>query len=172
MRGTERPMSPLAAIVAMIALAAPTSLATAQQVRGVVTDTIGRPLAEAVVILPEVQRRTRTDSLGRFALESSRPGRQTLRVLLIGYRMNESRVTLSEDAPAEVRIALRATRRMLDTVRVVDVEGCAPNTIRGFECRRAGDRRGIATRLRYGRCARTPGPTCSTACPACAAYRS
>jgi hypothetical protein len=110
----------------------------AQQVRGVVTDTAGRPLAEAVVILPDVQKRTRTDSLGRFELESPMPGRQTLRVLLIGYRMNESRVTVPADAPVEVRIAMQVTRQVLDTVRVVDVESCAPHTVRGFECRRDG----------------------------------
>jgi hypothetical protein len=123
------------------AVAATTMLSTgmdAQQVRGVVTDTVGRPLAEAVVILPDVQKRTRTDSLGRFALDGPKAGRQTLRVLLIGYRMHESGVTLVVDAPVEVRIALRATRQLLDTVRVVDVEGCAPNAIKGFECRRAG----------------------------------
>ncbi len=112
----------------------------AQLLRGVVTDTAGRPLADAAVLLPDVQRRAQTDSLGRFSLTSPRAGRQTLRVLLIGYRMVESRVTLDASTPLDVRVALAPTRQLLDTVRIVDVEGCAPHTVRGFECRRDGGR--------------------------------
>ena len=66
--------------------------ANAQQLRGVVRDSLARPLAGAEVILSSNGDRVRSDSLGRFVLAVPSRAVDTLRVRLIGYRPAEQRL--------------------------------------------------------------------------------
>lgn len=108
----------------------------AQGLRGVVVDSAARPLEEAELILGAEVRRTRTDSLGAFAMVRLPPGRHRLRVRLIGFRQHESTVTVPREGWADLRIVLRRMPQLLGEVRITDTRLCVPNTIAGFECRR------------------------------------
>ncbi len=109
----------------------------AQGLRGTVRDSAGRPLADADVIIPSVGFRARTDSSGRFAFRTLRPGRHQLRVRKIQYRLHESTIEIRQGGSLEVRVVLTRLAPVLDTVRArVDPNVCAPSSLAGFECRR------------------------------------
>lgn len=121
-------------------LFAPVSVA-AQFVAGSVTDSAGRPLAGADVIVivgqsqaPESQVRGRTDERGRFRVSVPRGGSKVLRVRLIGFRPFETTVPGS-DARFH-RVILQRSPQLLAAVVVRDRDACDPTSLRGFQCRR------------------------------------
>ncbi len=109
----------------------------AQSVGGVIVDSLGRPLADAEVILGATESRTRSDAQGRFSMANLDPGSHLLRVRLIGYRPYETRIRVAYGQRATLRIVLIKYPALLDTVRVVDQGVCPPTSLDGFECRRA-----------------------------------
>ena len=114
--------------------------ANAQQLRGVVRDSLARPLAGAEVILSSNGDRVRSDSLGRFVLAVPSRAVDTLRVRLIGYRPAEQRISTANVA-SELVVVLRRYLQMLDTVRArADQDRCTRDALSGFECRRAAGR--------------------------------
>jgi hypothetical protein len=87
---------------------------------GIVRDSMGRPLREAVVVLDPNDdiRATRTDLEGRFRFERLRAKRYHMRTTWIGYQPDERTI----DVPAgglEVAITLTRLPFRLDTMTVV-----------------------------------------------------
>lgn len=105
-------------------------------VTGTVADRAGRPLPDADVILTPGGARARTDERGRFTFRNVAAGTHQLHVRLIGYRPAEAEVRMTRGARIARDVTLDRTPQALDTVRVVDQDGCAPTSIDGFECRR------------------------------------
>lgn len=85
--------------------------------RGVVTDTTGMPIPNAVVLVEPQGASTRTDSLGRFALWVA-PGPAELIVRSIGFGALREEMTLV--GPGEVRfeVELPSVAVVLDAFRV------------------------------------------------------
>ena len=108
------------------------------QVRGVVVDSAGRPLAEADVLLGGTNLRVRTDETGRFAFRTRQAGPFQLRVRKIEYRLYEQTIEAPAGSDRSVRVVMQRLPPLLDTVRArVDPNTCAPSSLEGFECRRA-----------------------------------
>lgn len=81
--------------------------------------------------------RTRSDESGGFQLTQIPPGRHVVRVRLIGYRPYEATLTISQTEWTTVNVALQRTPTLLSEIRITDTRLCVPNTLEGFECRRA-----------------------------------
>lgn len=120
-----------------LALGAP-ARARAQRITGVVVDSTGRIVADADVLVGNGTLRDRSDSTGRFSIARVPVGDQRLKVRRIGYRPFELNVRVFEDSVHTVRLVLKRMPQILGSVRVVDVNTCATNTLAGFECRRRG----------------------------------
>lgn len=129
----------LAVLFGAMLLAIPVR-ASGQQLRGVVRDSLARPLVGAEVILSSSGERIRSDSLGRFFLGRPSSAGDTLRVRLIGYRPFEQLLAAADSSLAVV-VVLRRYPQMLDTVRArTDQDRCTRDALSGFECRRDAGR--------------------------------
>lgn len=126
------------ALLALVALLAYPSLATAQAgvVKGIVTDTLDQPLANAEVTSIGAKKSTRTDKDGRFALARLAFGQHLLVARLAGYRSAERAITMLDSATPELTFKLQRSSPALDSVRIASHDGCAAYDFRGFECRR------------------------------------
>ncbi len=124
--------------LALIALgvAASPHASQAQRVAGVVIDSLGRPVAQADVIVG-TSVRTRTDSTGAFSAAVTERGSQRIRVRFIGFRPYESTVDPGKPSATTLRIRLSRMPQILAEVRITDINSCERNTLKGFECRRA-----------------------------------
>lgn len=100
------------------------SQAAPRTVSGVVQDSAGRPLPDAVVVLdPNDQRRaTEADAQGRFRFEKVKPGEHQLRTVWIGYQPDDRTIDVP-DSGMVVRIVLAALTARLDTIRVIARRG-------------------------------------------------
>lgn len=115
-------------------------------VRGIVTDSAGRPLGDVEVTSLTFKRSTRTDAAGRYVLAGLPRGEQLVMARAPGFLRSESIVTPSYATPT-VALDFRLARvaQALDTVRVTARDVCPPYDFEGFECRRrtgAGQFRG------------------------------
>ncbi|CAN5226840.1 hypothetical protein BH23GEM2_BH23GEM2_14060 [soil metagenome] len=72
-------------------------------VSGVVVDSGGAPVQGARVSLSGRDAAATTDDNGRFSLQAPGPGHYVLAVRRLGFRAETRRITLSADAPAEVK---------------------------------------------------------------------
>lgn len=111
--------------------------ARAQGIDGVVVDSAGQPLRDAVVILVPGEARRTTDSRGRFAFGGLMPGRYVVRVRLMGFRPFERAVDVARGRRTTARLLLDRMPQLLGEVRIVDQDGCHGTSIEGFECRRS-----------------------------------
>jgi len=111
-------------IAVILSLVAPLTAAFGQAVpralTGVVRDTLGRPLEDAVIVLNPMgaQRATRADAAGRFQFDRVGVGRYSLRTTWIGYVPDERTI----DVPAEgfhTTITLTPVAFRLDTLTIV-----------------------------------------------------
>ncbi len=135
---TRTPLA-LALLGALVAasLALPCSMeAQAGTVRGIVTDTAGRPLANVEVISVNAERSTRSGRDGRYTLTKLPFGQQLVIARLPGYQMGQQAVTMLDDGAPVVDFRLRLVVQAIDTVRIVSHDGCPPYDLGGFECRR------------------------------------
>jgi Carboxypeptidase regulatory-like domain len=98
------PMSPIA------------SQSPVQSVQGVVRDTAGTPLGGAEVTLGP--RRTTTNKLGVFRVDSVRPGEHSLTIRLLGYRPVRTRIGVVATAPTELEYFLVHAPVVLPTLIV------------------------------------------------------
>ncbi len=111
-------------IVLALCLAAPVIPAHTQAVprtlTGVVRDTLGRPLGDAVIVLNPMgsQRATRADAAGRFRFDRVDAGRYSMRTTWIGYLPDERTIEVPP-AGLEVTIALTPVPFRLDTLTIV-----------------------------------------------------
>ena len=93
-------------------LAAPVTAAQGQAVprtlTGVVRDTLGRPLEDAVIVLNPAgaQRATRADAAGRFRFDRVDAGRYSMRTTWIGYAPDERTI---EVPPAGLQVIITLT---------------------------------------------------------------
>lgn len=94
--------------------------AVPRTISGVVRDTLGRPLEDAVVVLNpnETLRAGRADAAGRFRFDRINPGRYALRTAWIGYVPDERTIVVPE-AGIEIEIRLTPIAFRLDTLAVV-----------------------------------------------------
>lgn len=125
-------------VVSILCLASALPLAAdAQGLFGTVSDSAGRPILGAEIVVLSDSLIMRTDAQGRFGFSSLRAGPHTLRVRAIGYASTQERVIVPPGAPANVRIVLREVRPLLDSVRAtVTVHQCPSTSLLGFACRR------------------------------------
>ena len=109
----------VAALVAFPTISLPAQV-TPGTLSGIIRDTTGRPLQDAVVVLdPNGDiRAARADAAGQFRFDRLRPGRYVMRTTWIGYRPDERTI----DVPAgglQVSIVLRRVPFQLDTMAIV-----------------------------------------------------
>src|ERR1043165_3001819 len=78
------------------------------RVTGTVTDSSSRPVYRADVIVMGTERHVRTDSAGRFVLDSLPGGQFTVRARHVGYGPTEWTVDLAKNGRAEVHLVLGA----------------------------------------------------------------
>ncbi len=126
-------------MVALLAALLGTPVALAAQagvLRGIVTDTAGRPLANVEVRSVNADRSTRTGRDGRFTLARLPFGQQLVMARLPGYQPADRPVNMLDEAVPEVTFRLQRVVAALDTVRIVSHDGCAAFDFAGFECRR------------------------------------
>jgi hypothetical protein len=88
----------------------------------------GRPLAGAVVTLPDLGRVTVTDAGGRYALAGVPPGPQHLTFRFIGHAQRALHALVPSDGRLEINASLRA-----EPVRLRTIEVRPPLAIRGLE---------------------------------------
>lgn len=118
-------------------LALPAALgAQAGTVRGLVTDTAGRPLADVEVMSVNAERSTRTGRDGRYTLTRLPFGQQLLIARSPGYQVGQVPITMLDDKAPSADFRLRLIVQAIDTVRIVSHDSCNPFDLTGFDCRR------------------------------------
>ncbi len=83
--------------------------------RGIVTDTLGVPLADALVLITELRRQVRTRPDGRFLFDSVKPGTYEVRPRRLGYVAANQRVEVTEQG-GSVHIRMIQFRNVLPSV--------------------------------------------------------
>ena len=110
------------AIVAALSASTQTTMAQATPgaLTGMVRDSAGRPLRDAVVVLDPITdiRATRVDASGRFRFDRLRARRYVMRTTWIGYQPDERTVDLPEGG-LDLTITLARVPVRLDTMTVV-----------------------------------------------------
>jgi hypothetical protein len=107
--------------------------------RGIVTDSAGRPLRDIEVLSVNARRSTRTGNDGRYVLTKLPFGQQLVMARSPGYRASERVVNMVDENPPATNFILDRSVQLIDTVRIVSHDGCAPYDYAGFACRqRAG----------------------------------
>lgn len=114
--------------------------AAPRTVSGVVQDSTGRPLPDAVVVLdPNDQRRAmEADAQGRFRFDKVKSGEHQLRTVWVGYQPDDRKLTVP-DSGLEVTIVLTQNPVRLDTIRIVTrAQGILGTTVDGKDLRALG----------------------------------
>jgi hypothetical protein len=114
-------------IASLLLVGAPITRGTAQQIRGVVTDSAaGTPIAGAVVMLMDADgaalARTLTSAAGEYSLFSAASSVATLRIRRLGFRPRD--VTLPASLPARMDVRLARVATLLQPVRVAVAANC------------------------------------------------
>ena len=134
------PMRRFVLLLSLVAIAYGNSVALAQRtggtITGVVRDTAGKPVPAANVSLHPGDRRTQSDSAGRFTIDGLGEDSYTVRARKFGYRADSWDVKLSKSGRVEVKLALESSPALLDTVKVSASQPCPTHSIRAFLCRR------------------------------------
>jgi hypothetical protein len=109
--------------------------------RGTVTDTLGRPVTLAQVILSPNGGQTQTDSLGHFLIANLRPAKFHMTVRRLGFAPVFVDVEIRRPGESNARIVLSPVGGglvRLDTVAVVAPAMSSPDLIAFYERRAAG----------------------------------
>ena len=104
-----------------VKLPPPALLSGRAKLAGVVRDTFDLPVASAEVAVRGTVGRTRTDSIGRFALAALPAGTHMLEVRRVGYAVAERPVELRADTAMTVNVRMQRVVN-LDSMRVVAIE--------------------------------------------------
>ena len=120
------------AIVLTFALSfAPQGFAAIQQISGVVTDTLGRPLAEVKLELRNQNGRAIahaiTDQAGHFKIAAARPGVYSLAAMKPGFKSANKIVTYPGSADAAISLTLDAETALKVPVQASVIR--APNSV-------------------------------------------
>ncbi len=127
-RSLARPVVRWALLLALIAPAPllASERTAAPTVRGVVTDTTGRPISNVTVSISSLRRVTTTGPEGRFVFDGLPPGRHHLDAMLLGYSRTDVEVDLPAAGPdVNVTIVMRQTPLRLTSVVVTATPGGA-----------------------------------------------
>jgi TonB-linked SusC/RagA family outer membrane protein len=113
------------AVVALWSTGAASAVAQATgTVNGlVVDDQIGRPIADAMVVVQGTELRTFTNAQGRYQLLNVPAGTHTLRVERLGYEPSSRQITVEAGATVTANIALVPTALVLGEVVATGVSG-------------------------------------------------
>ncbi len=103
-------------MTAVLAVVAAALLANGDTLAGTVRDRDGRPVAGAVVALPELHRATRSDADGRFHLAGIPPGRYTITVRAPGFAPLAREVSVA--GATALDLALERTALVMEPVTV------------------------------------------------------
>jgi hypothetical protein len=114
----------LAAALLTFAPCALAGQASPRTLTGLVTDSAGQPLVNAVVALDpnEAVRATRTNAQGRFRFEGVNPGQYQLRVTWVGYVPDDRTIAVPREG-LELTIALAKLPFQLDTMTIIAQRG-------------------------------------------------
>lgn len=128
----------LAAVLTIAASVVSPRAAAAQAgvLRGIVTDTGGRPMPGVEVLSINAKRSVRTGRDGRFILAKLPFGQQLVMARFPGYQPADRAVNMLDENVPEITFRLRRTVQAIDTVRIVSHDGCAAYDFAGFDCRR------------------------------------
>ncbi len=111
--------------------------------RGVVRDSVNRPLGNAEVVATPGPHRARTDSLGRFTMTGIGGGQYVLHARKLGYSPGEATADLHDNGSLDVTLTLEHREANLDTV-VVNADGsCPERSLDGFVCRQKRGDKGV-----------------------------
>ncbi|MBA2291328.1 MAG: TonB-dependent receptor [Gemmatimonadales bacterium] len=105
----------LAVATAMFPLPVPHNEPGAYSLVGRVTDTTGRPVADARIVILEASRSTRTDADGRFLLTDVADGTYGVSVAAIGFRPRVMRVTIRGQ---DTRLDVALTRTIIELAAI------------------------------------------------------
>lgn len=119
-----------------LALCAPAAAAQQGVLRGVVTDSTGRPLRGVEVFAIQTDRSTRTDAQGRYVLTRLPWGRSVVMARAVGFRPVERAITIGDEGQQTLDFELLPSIQLIDTLRITSHDGCAAMRFEGFECRR------------------------------------
>lgn len=119
-----------------VALSSLSAAAQAGTVRGIVTDTTGRPLADVEVMSVNAERSTRTGRDGKYTLTRLPFGQQLLIARIPGYQVGQAPIKMLDANAPTADFRLRRVVQAIDTVRIVSHDGCSPYDLGGFDCRR------------------------------------
>lgn len=124
------------AFVVAMAVAGTDLQAQSRNLRGIVTDTSGRPIQNAEVRIMELGRVARTDSTGAFAIPRLTARVVDLTIRRLGYEMRFMRVSMISGEGDSVVIALASEPVVLAGVEIEAPEAVHPNFAE-FERRRS-----------------------------------
>jgi Ca-activated chloride channel family protein len=120
--GTSEPAAAQAAPMAAAPLALSAkgqAAASGGTIRGRVTDTTGKPLRFANVVISNTQLGTMTDSSGVFAIHNLPAGKYTVKVSFLGYEPKEVTVRIQDGAEFAQNFSLPETQiTSLEAVRI------------------------------------------------------
>jgi hypothetical protein len=111
-------------------------------VRGVVVDSLGKPISEVALGIIAIHQATRTDDHGLFALPGVPKGPVDVSVRRIGYQPLLVRFVVSGAAADSIRVVMAELPEVLEAVTVSAAERHRRQRIEDFYWRRA---RGIGT---------------------------
>ena len=105
-------------------------------ITGVVRDTGSRPVPGADIIVRPGDRRTRTDSAGRFTVGGLAADDYAVRARRLGYAPTAREVSLRRGGRADITLVFERAMPMLDTIVVTGTGTCSEHSLDGFVCRR------------------------------------
>jgi len=105
-------------------------------ITGITRDSMERPVPGAEIVAHPGNKRTRSDSVGRFTLADLDGGTYTVRARKFGYTPVTWDVKLEKNGRADIKLEMGNPTATLDTVRVSADGGCPPRTLDGFACHR------------------------------------
>ena len=112
---------------------------------GIVADTSGRAIADALVAARPLGARLVTDSSGRFRFDPVPPGMTVLHVQSVGYTPADFAIRVAPDTAARVAIRLTPRPVTLDTITVSGAVEILGLQIAGFYERMRDRQRGAGT---------------------------
>lgn len=123
-------------ISVILALAAlPCSTVSAQQLRGMVHDSLGHPLADVSVRLLRSRTSARTNALGEFSVRSTIPGTDTLVLRLLGWHPAQLLFEFDGTTDLNWQIVLSRQPQLLESVVATADRVCPMTTYEAFTCR-------------------------------------
>ncbi len=136
-RRTGRRPLPLAALLLLAAAGTPAMAQQRVDVRGVVRDTAGGPVAGADVAIVVLHRLARTDDSGTFVIRDVPSGQHELAVRRLGFDPRVVPVTLADTLSHTLVVVMRMQPVMLPGLTVSEIDMRRRIAIEDFYRRRA-----------------------------------